>query len=57
MKQKNKEYLLDAMNYLMFEFIYPQEPGAYFKATCSEESAGIAGISEKEMEKYRNGEK
>lgn len=54
---QNKEYLLDAMNYLMFEFMYPQEPGAYFKATCSEESAGIAGISEKEMEKYRNGER
>lgn len=54
---KNKEYLLDAMNYLMFEFMYPQEPGAYFKATGSEESAGISGISEKEMEKYRNGER
>lgn len=45
------------MNYLMFEFMYPQEPGAHFKTTGSEESAGIAGISEKEMERYRNGER
>lgn len=56
-KTKNKEYLLDAMNYLMFEFMYPQESGAYFRATGSEESAGISGLSEKEMEKYRNGER
>lgn len=25
----NKEYLLDAMNYLMFEFMYPQKDGAF----------------------------
>lgn len=42
---KNKEYLLDAMNYLMFEFMYPQMDGVYFKATSSEESAGKSGIS------------
>lgn len=53
---KNKEYLLDAMNYLMFEFMYPQQEGVYFKATESEESAGIVGISEKEMERYKNEE-
>ena len=27
----NKEYLLDAMNYLMFEFMYPQRKGAFLK--------------------------
>ena len=40
---KNTEYLCDAANYLMFEFMYPQIPGAYFKATDSGESAGVAG--------------
>ena len=53
-KTKNREYLLDAMNYLMFEFMYPQVPGAYFRATDSKESAGIVGISAAEMERYRS---
>lgn len=39
----NKEYLLDAMNYLMFEFMYPQVDGAFFKATDSSGSAGLVG--------------
>lgn len=50
----NTEYLLGAENYLMFEFMYPQVPGAYFKATDSRESAGIVGISVAEMERYRS---
>lgn len=49
----NTEYLLDAANYLMFEFMYPQHKKAHFKATDSKDSAGIVGISEKEMERYR----
>ena len=43
-KTNNTEYLLDAMNYLMFEFMYPPKD-AYFKATDSSESAGKDGIS------------
>lgn len=39
----NTEYLCDAANYLMFEFMYPQIPGTYFRATDSGESAGVAG--------------
>lgn len=39
----NTEYLCDAANYLMFEFMYPQRDGAYFKQTRSDESAGVAG--------------
>lgn len=39
----NTEYLLDAMNYLMFEFMYPHKEGAYFKATDSKDSAGVVG--------------
>ena len=39
----NTEYLCDAANYLMFEFMYPQKEGAHFKATDSSGSAGVAG--------------
>ena len=49
----NTEYLCDAANYLMFEFMYPQHPKAHFKATDSGESAGIVGISVKEMEELK----
>lgn len=49
----NTEYLCDAANYIMFEFMFPQVEGAYFKATDSKDSAGIVGISEKEMEEYK----
>lgn len=50
----NTEYIVDAANYLMFEFMYPQHPKAHFKATDSQESAGIVGISVNEMERYKN---
>ena len=45
----NKEYLLDAMNYLMFEYMYPSYKDAYFKHTDSNESAGIVGMSYNEI--------
>lgn len=48
----NTEYLLDAANYLMFEYMYPQHENAHFKATESHESAGIVGMSINEMEDY-----
>ena len=41
------------MNYLMFEFMYPQKDGAFFRPTDSKDSARIVGISEKEMERIR----
>ena len=50
----NTEYLVDAANYIMFEFMYPQHPKAHFKATDSKDSAGIVGISVKEMEVLKN---
>lgn len=43
LKTGNTEYLCDAANYLMFEFMYPQREGAFFKSTDSGESAGVAG--------------
>lgn len=49
---KNSEYLVDAANYLMFEFMYPSIEGAYFKATDSDGSAGIVGMSVKEIENF-----
>lgn len=50
----NADYLLDAANYLMFEFMYPQHPKAHFRATESHESAGIVGMSVKEMERFQS---
>lgn len=47
---KNTEYLCDAANYLMFEFMYPSLDGAYFKATDSSQSAGISGFTIKDIE-------
>lgn len=49
----NTEYLVDAANYLMFEFMYPQRKDAYFKATDSRESAGIIGVSINEIRNDR----
>lgn len=43
-KTGNTEYLCDAANYLMFEFMYPRHHNAHFRATSSDESAGTAGI-------------
>ena len=57
----NTEYLCDAANYLMFEFMYPQKDGAFFKATDSSESAGVSGTpitelgKDKTFEHFGNG--
>lgn len=48
----NTEYLCDVANYAMFRFMYPQG-NERFRNTDSSESAGIVGISEKEMEKFK----
>lgn len=49
----NTEYLADAANYAMFRFMFPKE-GEFYKPTDSGGSAGISGISQKEMERLRN---
>lgn len=49
----NTEYLCDLANYAMFEYMYPQHEKAHFKATDSGESAGIVGMSVKEIEDFR----
>ena len=48
----NTEYLADLANYCMFRYMWPQN-GEYFKHTDSGESAGIEGMSVKEMEAYK----
>lgn len=45
----NTEYLCDAANYLMFEFMYPRHPNAHFRATDSSESAGVSGTPVKKL--------
>ena len=42
-KDKNTEHLLDAMNYLMFRYMYPYE-GEHYKATDSDGSVKPVGI-------------
>ena len=48
----NTEYLADAANYCMFRYMYPQS-GEYFNHTDSNESAGIDGMSVKEIEDFK----
>ena len=49
----NTEYLCDIANYAMFRFMFPQK-GEYFRHTDSDDSAGIVGMSVKEMENFKN---
>lgn len=37
---KNTEYLMDAANFLMFEFMYPSLEGAHFTPTDNDASPG-----------------
>lgn len=48
----NTEYLVDAANYAQFEFRYPQHAKGHFRATSSDESAGIVGISINELKSF-----
>ena len=50
----NTEYLCDVANYAMFRFMFPQN-GEHFKNTDSDGSAGIVGMSVKEMEDFKDG--
>lgn len=48
----NTEYLVDLANYCMFEYMFPQHPKGHFRATDSNESAGIDGISINELKAF-----
>jgi hypothetical protein len=39
----NKEFLMDAANFAMIEFMHPKHPKAYFEATDSNQSPGRVG--------------
>ena len=39
----NTEYLMDAANFCMIEFMFPAHPGAFFEATDSDGSPGRVG--------------
>ena len=52
----NTEYLVDAANYLMFEYMFPQHKNAHFEATDSSQSAGIVGMGVREAERFAAGE-
>jgi hypothetical protein len=43
----NTEWLLDAGNFLMFEFGMPNHPDAHFRATSEDESPGVLDDSGK----------
>ena len=50
--RKGLEYLADAANYCMFRYMFPQGK-EFFKHTDSGESAGIDGMSVKEIEEFK----
>ncbi len=37
----NKEWLVDAANFLMIEYMFPAHPEAHFRSTDSDESPGL----------------
>ena len=49
----NTEYLVDAANYTMFEYMYPQHENGHFRATNETESAGIVGMSINEIKAFK----
>lgn len=48
----NTEWLVDVGNFAMIEFVYPRHLNAHFRATDSNESPGVEGITEVEIDKY-----
>lgn len=49
----NTEWLVDAANFAMIEFMYPQHPNAHFRATDSKESPGVKGLTVNEMKQWK----
>lgn len=49
---ENTEYLADIANFAMIEFMHPQHEQAYYKATDSNESPGIVGMSMNEIKRF-----
>lgn len=51
----NTEFLADIANFAMIEFMHPQHPTTYYKATDSNESPGIVGMSTNEIKRFKEG--
>lgn len=52
----NTEFLVDAANFAMIEFMHPRHPNAFYKATDSKESPGRATADGKEVTHRSNHE-
>lgn len=50
----NTEWLMDAANFAMIEFMFPSHPDAHFRATESKESPGRYAFSEGQTTAKRN---
>lgn len=48
----NTEYLADAANFLMLEFMYPSIPGAKYTPTDSDGACELAGFSINEIRQF-----
>jgi len=46
----NTEWLVDVANFAMIEFMFPQHSNAHFRATDSDESPGVEGLTIREIE-------
>lgn len=50
----NTEWLMDAANYAMMEFMHPRHPGAHYRPTDSAESPGSVTVAGETVRDYRN---
>lgn len=50
----NTEFLADIANFAMIEYMHPQHPEAHYKATDSNESPGIVGMSMEEIKRFKD---
>jgi len=53
-KPGNTEYLMDAANFAMIEFMYPRHPDAYFKGTDDDASPGRMSLETGAADKRGN---
>ncbi len=50
----NTEYLIDAANFAMIEFMLPRHPSAHFQPPDSDGSPGRVGLVTKKSTQYKN---
>jgi hypothetical protein len=53
-KTRNREWLMDAANFLMAEFTHPSLPNTHYRPTSAEESPGRAWKKQKDLSKRAN---